>query len=127
MTEHTQMSTQDTPAYEAPAPHQGRQHSTNTTFKDTNTFAVISVILAFTVPIAGIVFGHISLGQIKRNGDEGRALALTGLIVGYASVILIALVVVLYIAFLAITLAPLGAAFGDMGGGMGGFGSDSGW
>lgn len=34
-------------------------------------------------PIAGIVTGHLALLQIKRTGEEGRALALTGLIAGY--------------------------------------------
>ena len=36
--------------------------------------------------IVGIITGHISLGQIKRTGEQGRGLALAGLIIGYVAV-----------------------------------------
>ena len=49
----------------------------------TNTLAIIALILGILVPIAGIVVGHISLGQIKKTGEGGRGLALTGTILGY--------------------------------------------
>jgi len=31
----------------------------------------------------GIVLGHISLAQIKRTGEQGRGLAIAGLVIGY--------------------------------------------
>ncbi|MCO1578701.1 DUF4190 domain-containing protein [Crossiella sp. SN42] len=34
------------------------------------------------LPLLGIIFGAIALNQIKRTGDEGRGMALAGLIVG---------------------------------------------
>ncbi len=41
--------------------------------------------------IAGIVLGFIALGQIRRTGDDGRLLALWGIILG--AVTLLALIV----------------------------------
>lgn len=49
----------------------------------TNTLAIISLIGAFVLPLAGIICGHIALGQIKRTGEGGRGLALAGTILGY--------------------------------------------
>ena len=33
--------------------------------------------------IVGIIFGHIAMGKIKRGEEDGRGLALAGLIIGY--------------------------------------------
>ena len=87
-----------------------------TTMAVTNAYAVIAVILAFIQPLAGIVFGHMSLGQIKRSGEAGRGLALTALIVGYVMVAGVVLAIVAYIAIFAIMLATVGAAAGNLGG-----------
>ncbi len=48
--------------------------------------------------IAAIIFGHIALRQIRRTGERGRGLALTGLILGY---------IVLGLGLLALLLFPL--------------------
>lgn len=78
-----------------------------TTMAYTNAFAVIAVILAFVQPIAGIVFGHMALGQIKRNGDSGRGLALTGLTIGY---VFLAFVVAFFVFYALIVLIVIGSA-----------------
>jgi peptidyl-prolyl cis-trans isomerase B (cyclophilin B) len=49
----------------------------------TNGMAVASLICAFLFAPLGIVFGHISLSQIKRTGEEGRGLAVAGLVISY--------------------------------------------
>ncbi|MCU1514184.1 MAG: hypothetical protein JWO10_1274 [Microbacteriaceae bacterium] len=49
----------------------------------TNTLSIIALIAAFVVPLAGIIIGHIALGQIKRTGEAGHGLALWGTILGY--------------------------------------------
>lgn len=50
--------------------------------------------------IAGVIMGHIALGQIKRTGEAGRGMALAGVIIGWVSigigVLLIALAVVFW-------------------------------
>ena len=43
-------------------------------------------ILPFVGSVAGAIMGHISLNQIKRTGDNGRGMALAGIIVGWAGV-----------------------------------------
>jgi peptidyl-prolyl cis-trans isomerase B (cyclophilin B) len=45
--------------------------------------AVVSLVCALVFAPLGIVFGHISLSQIKRTGEEGRGLAIAGLVIGY--------------------------------------------
>jgi hypothetical protein len=49
-----------------------------------NTFGVLAPILAFVVPPAGVVLGHLALPQIRRTGEHGRWAAIWGLILGYA-------------------------------------------
>jgi peptidyl-prolyl cis-trans isomerase B (cyclophilin B) len=51
--------------------------------RPTNGMAIASLICAFLFAPLGIIFGHISLSQIKRTGEEGRGLAVAGLVIGY--------------------------------------------
>lgn len=71
----------------------------------TNTFAIVALVASFTVPIVGIVFGHVALSQITRTGEEGRGLALAGLIIGYSLTGLIVAFVLLYIVFAGLMFA----------------------
>jgi hypothetical protein len=56
----------------------------------TNSLAVASFVCALVgctgigVPLA-IIFGHVALVQIRRYGQDGAGLAVTGLVVGYLS------------------------------------------
>ena len=61
----------------------------------TNGFAMASLACGLAQFIFGplptipaIVFGHMARGQIKRTGEQGAGLALAGLILGWAAVIL---------------------------------------
>ena len=49
----------------------------------TNTMAIASLVCAFVFAPLGIVFGHLSLSQIRRTGEDGRSLAIAGLVIGY--------------------------------------------
>lgn len=49
----------------------------------TNTMAILALVFAFLFPLLGAIFGHVALGQIKRSGEEGKGLALAGVIVGW--------------------------------------------
>ncbi len=51
--------------------------------RPTNGMAIASLICAFVFAPLGIVFGHISLSQIKRSGEEGHGLAVAGLVISY--------------------------------------------
>ena len=98
------------PAYEA----QYAAVPTGTTLDKTNTFAFLAIILAFLSPIAGIVFGHMGLSQIKRTGDAGRGIALTGLIISYAYFVFVLLFFIFYIGLLITVFAGLGSAMSGL-------------
>lgn len=68
----------------------------------TNVLSIVAIVAGFMAPIAGIITGHLALRQIARTGEEGRALALTGLIAGYA---LTALGLVFFVVWLTMMLS----------------------
>lgn len=46
--------------------------------------AITSFVLSLLgVSILGVIFGHMSLGQIKRTAAGGQGLAVAGLVIGY--------------------------------------------
>ncbi|WP_166984124.1 DUF4190 domain-containing protein [Paramicrobacterium fandaimingii] len=74
----------------------------------TNVLAIVAIISAFFIPIAGIICGHIARKQIRETGEQGDGLALTGLIVGYVFTAIIVVVVVIYIIFFVVLLGAVG-------------------
>ena len=66
----------------------------------TNSLAIVSLVCAFLFAPLGIVFGHISLAQIRKTGEEGRGLAIAGLVIGYLFTALSIVIVVLGVLFL---------------------------
>lgn len=67
----------------------------------TNVLAILSLIFAFVFSIAGIILGHIALNQIKKTGEQGRGLALTGTILSYVFTGFGLLILIIYIGFIA--------------------------
>jgi peptidyl-prolyl cis-trans isomerase B (cyclophilin B) len=67
--------------------------------KPTNSLAIVSLVCAFVFAPLGILFGHMSLSQIKKSGEEGRGLAIAGLVISYLVTALTILVVVLSVLF----------------------------
>jgi peptidyl-prolyl cis-trans isomerase B (cyclophilin B) len=63
--------------------------------QSTNALAIVSLVCAFLFAPLGIIFGHISLSQIKKTGEEGRGLAIAGLVISYLITALTIVVVVL--------------------------------
>jgi hypothetical protein len=77
-------------------------HETMPLVARTNGFAIASLACGLAQfvfgPIAtipAIVFGHMARSQIKRTGEQGAGLALAGLILGWATVILAILLLVI--------------------------------
>lgn len=54
--------------------------------RSTNVFAILALVFGVLGGVLAIVFGHIALSQIKRTGENGRGLAIAGLILGYVFV-----------------------------------------
>ncbi len=47
--------------------------------------------------IVGIILGYIALNQIKRTGEQGRGMAVAGIIIGYVIVALVVLYIVVVV------------------------------
>ncbi len=77
----------------------------------TNVLAIIALIAAFVVPLAGIICGHIALSQIKRTGENGRGLALAGTVLGYIFTVLGLLFIIAYFAFFAWAASQSGVSY----------------
>jgi hypothetical protein len=100
--------------------HQGQPHGGQPAYQgqsgapgQRNTLALVSMILGiagfFTsiTALGAIVTGHMALSQIKKRGEEGRGMALTGLILGYVVVALTIIgIILLVVLFGAIASNP---------------------
>lgn len=63
--------------------------------RKTNTFAVLSLIFGILGGIVlGVVFGHVALSQIRRTGEQGRGMAITGLVLSYCWIVPVALLII---------------------------------
>jgi peptidyl-prolyl cis-trans isomerase B (cyclophilin B) len=67
--------------------------------RSTNAMAIVSFVCAFVFAPLGIIFGHISLSQIKRTGEEGRGLAIAGLVISYLITVSTVVIVTLSVVF----------------------------
>lgn len=85
-------------AYPPPGPYAG-YYGYPPQQQSTNALAIVSLVCAFLFAPLGIIFGHISLSQIKKSGEEGRGLAIAGLVISYLITILTIVVVVVSVLF----------------------------
>lgn len=67
--------------------------------RDTNIWAILALVSALTIPPLAIVAGHVALSQLKRTGDQGRGLAIAGLVLGYllTAIAVVAMIAVVWI------------------------------
>ena len=72
-----------------------------------NTLSIVAFILAFFVAILGVILGHVSLNQIKKTGERGRALAIWALVLGYLGILGYIIIIIT-----AVAAAGSGAAMG---------------
>lgn len=63
-----------------------------------NTMAIVAFIVTFFINIVGIILGFIALSQIKRTGEQGRGLALAAIIIGFASIVLGIIFIIVFVA-----------------------------
>lgn len=64
----------------------------------TNTMAILALVFAFVFSPLGIVFGCVSLSQLKRSPQDGRGLAIAGIAVGAAFTVLFVIYAIVLIA-----------------------------
>jgi hypothetical protein len=65
--------------------------------RQTNTMAILSLVLAFVFAPAGLVLGIIARKQIRQTGEDGDGLALAGIIVGGIATALFALMIIFFV------------------------------
>lgn len=68
----------------------------------TNVLAILSLIFGVLffipfAPILAIVFGFIALGQINRTREQGRGMAIIGIILGFVWILLLILLILLFL------------------------------
>jgi len=59
--------------------------------------AIVALVCSLIIAPLGIIFGHISLSQIKRSGEDGRGLALAGTVIGYVGTVFAVLSIVVFL------------------------------
>ena len=70
-----------------------------------NVLAIVSLVTGVLfISLVAIITGHIALSQIKKTQEKGRGLAIAGLVLGYAGIVL----GILFFAFLIPLLAFIG-------------------
>lgn len=82
----------------------------------TNVVAIFAIVLGFVVPIGGIIAGAVGLAQVKRTGEKGRGLAITGIVVGSVMTVLGTIAVIAFFTFAVIAGAAGNAAATGEGG-----------
>ena len=83
-----------------PAPQYGYYQAPRT-----NSTAIVSLVAGISAfvfcPVIGgivaIITGHVAIGQIQRTVEQGRGLAIAGLVLGYVHMTLILLIVVVFV------------------------------
>jgi hypothetical protein len=71
----------------------------------------ISAMFLWVAPILAVIFGHIGLSQIKRTGEDGHGQALAGLIMGYVSIALGLLALIVLIGLFGVGFAMMGSYY----------------
>ncbi|CAN5197717.1 hypothetical protein BH11ACT4_BH11ACT4_00660 [soil metagenome] len=101
--------TDPTPATPAPTPYTAPAAGPA---RPTNVLSIIALIGAFVIPLAGIIVGAISLGQIKKTGENGRGLALAGVILGSVFTLFYLIFIIVYFVVLA-SAVSLSTVYGN--------------
>ena len=85
-------------------PNCGVKVSTQAEEKKTNTLAIVGFILAFLVPIAGLICSIIARKQVQERNEGGAGLALAGLIISIVELVILVIYVIVVVAAVAAVL-----------------------
>ncbi len=95
----------------APTPPPAAPYAPAAAGPKTNTLAIVSLVLAFFVSLGAVICGHIALSQIKKTGENGRGLAIAGLVLGYLGLVVGLLGAIVWFSFFAIAASNGGITF----------------
>jgi hypothetical protein len=86
----------DESAVGVPAPHTASEYTADYAMptvvpRRVHPLAVVSLILAFVLPIVAIPVAHKVTRTLQHNGGRGRAVAQAAIVIGYLNILLLAL------------------------------------
>ncbi|MGV8851098.1 MAG: DUF4190 domain-containing protein [Rhodoglobus sp.] len=62
-----------------------------------NVLSIVSLVTSILFfHIVGIITGHIALSQIKKTGEQGKVLAIIGLVLGYLGIVGVAIFAIFF-------------------------------
>jgi len=78
----------------------------------TNIFAILSLVFGIVffipfAPILAIIFGFVGLSQIRKSGQEGRGMAIAGIVLGFVWIIITILIILFVLIFLSTLFASI--------------------
>ncbi len=91
---------QPQPMYQSPPPQPYYPYPGYVPAPKYNEMAIVAAIMIIFFAPLSIIFGFIALGQIKRSNEQGKTLAVVGIVFGFLSVLFF----VIYIGILLATL-----------------------
>lgn len=68
----------------------------------------VSVLFGGLLAIVSAILGHIGLNQIKKNNEEGKTLAIIGLVLSYAQIALWLIAIAAFVLFVILGVAQTG-------------------
>lgn len=72
----------------------------------TNVLSIITLVTGILgMAIIPVILGHISLSQIKKTGEQGRVMAIIGLVLGYIGLVTWIIVIIASIAVAGIAVS----------------------
>jgi len=81
---------------QTPAPLVSQAVSSEKAMPQTNLLAVLSIVFAFLFNIVGLILGIISLKQIKKTGEQGKGIAIAGIVISSISIFITTLTILLF-------------------------------
>jgi len=67
--------------------------------RQTSGMAIAAMVLGIVgFSLLAVIFGHVALGDVKRNRKDGRGMAIAGLVLGYLGVIFWVILIVAMVA-----------------------------
>ncbi|RJL34221.1 DUF4190 domain-containing protein [Bailinhaonella thermotolerans] len=84
------------------APGYPQQNKTNGMSIASLVLGIVGIFTCGLTSVVGVILGHVAMSQIKRSGEEGRGMAIAGLVCSYVVIGIYALIFAIYgFAFLA--------------------------
>lgn len=65
-----------------------------------NSMAIVALVSSLVFAPLGIVFGHIALSQLKHSREDGKGLAIAGVVIGYVGTAIFVLALIFYVVLL---------------------------